>query len=194
MTRHILIALTVIGIACGVGSALAHDEGLQLPSAGLTPSNFFYFLDRWGEAIKNLFTIGVENKAKLQLEFAAERVSEISLETQILGDGSPGVMIAKERLVDHLKEGKEILLEAEDNGQDVVEARSEFFAGIDELYEDADWLDDFTEESGDDNLGNTLGIPDEGEIDEDSIRELERLEFEIKKLDAEPSVVKPSAP
>ncbi len=177
MVKSFFIALLVAGIAYGTGVALAHDEGLQLPSAGLTPSNFFYFLDRWGEALQDLFTFGAENNAKLRLEFAAERVSEISLETQILGSAAPGIAVAKRRLVDHLKEGKEILVEAEGQGEDVEEARFEFFTGVDELYESADWLDDFMEES--DDSDNSLGIPDEGEIDEDSLKEIEELESQL---------------
>lgn len=44
---------------------------------GLLPGNFFYFLDRWGEALNTFFTFNQEKKARMHLEYAKERVAEI---------------------------------------------------------------------------------------------------------------------
>ena len=177
MIKPLFIALVIAGVACGAGTALAHDEGPDLPSAGLTPSNFFYFLDRLGEIIQEVFTFGAENKSFLQLEFAAERVAEISLEREIKGEASPGLEVAKSRLSEHLKESEAILNEAEIAGEDVGEARSEKIELLNDIYEESDWLDDFMEES--DDIDEGLGIPDEGEIDEDFLKEIEELESRL---------------
>lgn len=46
--------------------------------AGLVPGNFFYFLDRWTEALNMAFTFNKEKKARKHLEYAKERVAEMS--------------------------------------------------------------------------------------------------------------------
>ncbi len=178
--KHFSLALLVFGITvCGAGPALA-DGGSVLPLPGLTPSNFFYFLDRFGETLQDFFTFGVSDKAKLQVQFAAERVAEISLERKVKGEDSPGVEIAKERFTGHLKRAEEIIDEAEERGEEIGDERAEVIEGVNEIFENADWLDDFYEEF--DEIGNSLGIPDEGEFneeDEDELEELEELEFRL---------------
>jgi len=44
---------------------------------GFVPGDFFYFLDRWSEALNMAFTFDKTQKARKHLEFAKERVSEI---------------------------------------------------------------------------------------------------------------------
>lgn len=45
---------------------------------GLIPGDFFYFLDRWSEALGTSFTFSKEKKARKHLEYAKERVAEMS--------------------------------------------------------------------------------------------------------------------
>ena len=47
------------------------------PSAGVKPTNLFYFLDIASEKISLLFTFNPENKAKKALEYADERLAEV---------------------------------------------------------------------------------------------------------------------
>lgn len=46
--------------------------------AGFVPGDFFYFLDRWTEALNITFTFNKEKKARKHLEYAKERVAEMS--------------------------------------------------------------------------------------------------------------------
>lgn len=48
-----------------------------ITNPGLIPGNFFYFLDRWSEAINMSFTFNKENKARKHFEYAKERVAEM---------------------------------------------------------------------------------------------------------------------
>lgn len=45
---------------------------------GLIPGDFFYFLDRWSEALGTSFSFNKEKKARKHLEYAKERVAEMS--------------------------------------------------------------------------------------------------------------------
>lgn len=55
---------------------LRAEENFVLPEPGMTPNNPIYFLDLWGEKIQEWLTFNPVAKAKLNVEFAAERVAE----------------------------------------------------------------------------------------------------------------------
>lgn len=122
---------------------MAHGAA-SLPPAGLTPSNFFYFLDRWGEAIQEFFTFAPEAKAMLQLQFAGERISELQLELAAKGGDGHGLEIARQRLAEHIEKGNKILKEEEQKGHDESVAGAEFDAKLKSLLSEAD-----EQESGD---------------------------------------------
>ena len=143
MTKHIIIALIALGVVCGAGEAMAHGA-VSLPPAGLTPSNFFYFLDRWGEAIQEFFTFAPEAKAMLQLQFAAERISELQVELAAKGGDGKGLEIDRQLLAQHIEKGNKILKEEEDKGHDESVAGAEFDAKLKSILSEA-----YNEESGD---------------------------------------------
>lgn len=48
-----------------------------IADAGLAPGDFFYFIDRFGEALNTAFTFNKEKKARKHIEYAKERVAEM---------------------------------------------------------------------------------------------------------------------
>ncbi|MBI5045740.1 MAG: hypothetical protein HZC14_01900 [Candidatus Niyogibacteria bacterium] len=92
---------------------------LTLPSPGLTPDSPFYFLDRVGEALQEFFTFNPAAKARLQLEFAAERISEIKTLLDTRGVTAKGLDVAETSLKDNLAKAADILKSEKDKGQDV---------------------------------------------------------------------------
>jgi hypothetical protein len=70
----VLVALTLFVFTSG--SAFAQSGQIELSKPGILPGSPFHFLDRIGETFEEFFTFGAEGKARLQVEFAAERVAE----------------------------------------------------------------------------------------------------------------------
>ncbi|MGB2580568.1 MAG: DUF5667 domain-containing protein [Minisyncoccia bacterium] len=50
----------------------------QVADAGLAPGDFLYFIDRFSEALNVAFTFNKEKKARKHIEYAKERVAEMS--------------------------------------------------------------------------------------------------------------------
>lgn len=183
--RHIVIALLALGIAtCGIGDAMAHGA-YSLTPAGLTPSNFFYFLDRFGETLQEFFTFNPEGKVRLQLQFASERMSELQIELEIKGDGK-GLETAKERLAEHIEKANIILKEETDKGNDFEEEAREFDEGLKSIMNEA------YEDESDDLLREIESVEDKLAEDLESSRFFEES-LPINKIKyKEPA--KPSAP
>ena len=95
------------------------QNGATLPRAGLTPESPFYFIDRLGETLRDFFTFNPEGKARLQVEFAAERVAEIKLILETKGVEAKGLDVAQSRLQAHLANAATIVTEQKSKGKDV---------------------------------------------------------------------------
>ncbi|MEK7652738.1 MAG: DUF5667 domain-containing protein [Patescibacteria group bacterium] len=113
-----IIILIVIFIFAG-NIALAQSQQVQLPSAGLTPESPFYFLDRLGENLRQFFTFNLEAKAKLQIEFAGERIAEIKIMVEKKGVNAKGLAIAESLLQANVAYAAEIVNEEKTSGKDV---------------------------------------------------------------------------
>jgi len=72
--RRLLVSLIAI-VFLFSGTAYAQTDE-ELPHAGITPDNPFYFVDVWGKEIGLFFAFGAEAKAKKALEYAGERLAE----------------------------------------------------------------------------------------------------------------------
>ncbi|MDO8466622.1 MAG: DUF5667 domain-containing protein [bacterium] len=162
MVKHIIIALmTITVVNCGSGLALAHGS-FELPLAGLTPSNFFYFLDRLGETLREIFAFSPEAKVKLQLSFAAERVAELELELETNGVEAKGLEIARNRLAEHIVRGNEIIHAEIVKGSDMEMISEDFDHDLKELLQRAEeGSDDLTAEI--EKMEELLMIEDEGQ-------------------------------
>ncbi|OGD33911.1 hypothetical protein A2988_00250 [Candidatus Azambacteria bacterium RIFCSPLOWO2_01_FULL_46_25] len=90
-----------------------------LPNAGLTPDSAWYFFDKLGEAMRDLFTFNKEAKARLQIVFAAERIAEIKVLLEAKGVAAPGLAVAEGRLQEHLTRAAGVLDAEKAKGKDV---------------------------------------------------------------------------
>lgn len=72
--QKILLTLVIAMIAITPVSAQTATEALVDP--GMTPDNFFYFIDGWGESIDLLFTFNKESKVEKELLIAEEKLAE----------------------------------------------------------------------------------------------------------------------
>lgn len=90
-----------------------------LPTAGLTPESPFYFLDKFGETLREFFTFNPEGKARLQIIFAAERVAEVKVILETKGVESKGLEVAQSRLQANLASAATIVADEKSKGKDV---------------------------------------------------------------------------
>lgn len=109
-----LAALFVLGS----GAVFAQNQGV-LPNAGFTPESNFYFLDKFGEVLREFFTFNPEGKAHLQIAFAAERIAEIKVILETKGVEAKGLRVAQSRLQAHLANAATIVADQKADGEDV---------------------------------------------------------------------------
>ena len=113
-TKFVLIALLFAPFL-----VFAQSSQPTLPGAGLTPESSFYFLDRLGENIRQFLTFNPEAKAKLQIEFAGERIAEIKIMVEEKGVNAKGLAIAQLLLQTNVAYAAEIVSEEKASGKDV---------------------------------------------------------------------------
>ena len=113
-----LFALVAL-FAFASGTAFAQSPQVALPSAGLTPESNFYFLDKFGEALREFFTFNPEGKAHLQITFASERIAEIKVILETKGVEAKGLEVAQSRLQAHLANAATIVVDQKAKGKDV---------------------------------------------------------------------------
>jgi len=118
MKKVITTAILVSSLFVG-GAVFAQSPQATLPSAGLTPESNFYFLDKFGEALREFFTFNPEGKAHLQITFAAERIAEIKVILETKGVEAKGLAVAQSRLQAHLANAATIVTEQKAEGNDV---------------------------------------------------------------------------
>ena len=99
--------------------AFAQSPQVVLPSAGVTPDSPFYFLDRLGESVWQFFTLNPEAKAKLQVEFAGERIAEIKIIVEKKGVDAKGLAVAESLLQANVAYAAKIVQEEKAAGKDV---------------------------------------------------------------------------
>lgn len=99
--------------------AQTEDPLPELPNAGLTPKNPFYFFDKAAEAISEFFTFGAEAKAKLQAEHALERIAEVKAMLAKKEVNPQGLNVALDRLRDNVAKAAKIIQKEQQKGKDV---------------------------------------------------------------------------
>ncbi len=114
--------LGVTSIQKAEGSAFVAPGVLpELPNPGLSPGNFFYFLDGWGESIRSFFIFNLERKAMLQTEWSLERIAEINALLSKKGVDAPGLSVAKEGIQRNIIKASEILERQKGKGIEVAQ-------------------------------------------------------------------------
>ena len=124
MKKIITTAILVSSLFLG-GAVFAQNSQATLPSAGLTPESNFYFLDKFGEALREFFTFNPEGKARLQITFAAERIAEIKVILETKGVEAKGLEVAQSRLQAHLANAATIVIDQKAKGKDVSQLAKE---------------------------------------------------------------------
>ncbi|MDO8590016.1 MAG: hypothetical protein Q7R69_01975 [bacterium] len=97
----------------------------ELPNAGLTPLNSFYFLDKLGEALQEFLAFSPEAKARLQISFASERIAEIKILLETDGIDAKGLEVAQSRMDAHLARVSDIITKEKTEGKDVSKLAKE---------------------------------------------------------------------
>ncbi len=118
--KNILIGLAVVAALLGGSIAFAQSQP-ALPEAGLTPESPFYFLDKLGETLREFFTFNPEGKARLQIDFAAERIAEIKIILETKGVNAKGLEVAESRLQANIAKAAGIVEGEKSKGKDVSE-------------------------------------------------------------------------
>lgn len=120
MTKNIFF-VPLLALALFTSStAFAQSPQSILPSAGLTPESAFYFLDTFGESLREFFTFSPEGKAHLQITFAAERIAEIKVVLETKGVNAKGLEVARAKLKTNLERVNSILADQKAAGQNVT--------------------------------------------------------------------------
>lgn len=131
MKKIVIFAVFTLFLAISGSFVYAHElQKAVLPNPGLVPGNPFYFLDRIGETIKEFFTFNQEDKAKLQLEFASERVAEIKIILETKGVDAPGLEVAQAALQANIEKASNIVESEQNRGNDVKKLAGELDDGF----------------------------------------------------------------
>lgn len=113
---------------------------------GLLPGDFFYFLDRWTEALNLALTFNNEKKARKHLEYAKERVAEIDKVLRNPGAKIEDVATAKDNFDAQIADAAALVKSEKDSGSNVSELAREL---DDELDASRDTLKDILKGHGD---------------------------------------------
>ena len=126
MNKLFIMAVSlVVSVFLFTGSAVFAQNQVILPNAGLTPESNFYFLDKFGEALREFFTFNPEGKAHLQITFASERIAEIKVILETKGVEAKGLEVAQSRLQAHLANAATIVVDQKAKGKDVSQLAKE---------------------------------------------------------------------
>jgi len=131
MKRILILALLVAPFVLSTSvyaqtvATTASTTTASIADPGLTPDSSFYFLDKFVESLQDFFTFNPDAKAKLQIQFAAERVAEIKIMIKSGGVNDPGITEAQTRLQEHTKKADEIIKQEKGSGKDVAELEAE---------------------------------------------------------------------
>ena len=93
-----------------VREAAAQETVLNLPKAGLTPTSPFYFVERWGEGVREFFTFSAEAKMKFHAEQASERIAEVKAMLEKKEVNPRGLELALERLEKNIRKNITVTL------------------------------------------------------------------------------------
>ena len=121
-TKKLSLVVAVLIVSLFVftaGAVFAQNRPVALPSAGLTPESPLYFLDRFGEGVRQLFAFSPGDRARLQITFAAERIAEIRVILETRGVEAKGLAVAQSRLHAHLARTAAIVVDLKSKGEDV---------------------------------------------------------------------------
>ena len=132
----VLISLPFVSFA-QTSTTTAGDTGtITITNPGLLPGDFLYFLDRWSEALNMAIIFNKENKARKHLEYAKERVAEMS---EVLSDTDAkleDVKSAKDDFDERVAKAAMLAKEEKDKGSDVKNLARELDDELDDIQDE----------------------------------------------------------
>ena len=105
------------GLVMGEATTSSQPVPLAAGSGTLLPDSPFYFLDLWRDRLRMLLTVNSEDRARLGMKIAAERLAELQLMLQ--RNNPRGVSLALENLTNHIDESRRILQSQQARGKEV---------------------------------------------------------------------------
>ncbi len=125
-TGLLLISVPFMASAQGDTSTATNvASAVTLKDAGVVPGEFFYFLDRLTEAMNYFATFKAESKARLALDHAQERASEVYAVLKTNGAMSKEVKRAKNDFSNRLSLAASIVADEKVKGADVSKLAKE---------------------------------------------------------------------
>lgn len=109
---EVLVVLAVVG-ALGGGTLLAADQS--------KPGDLLFPIDTALEEVRVALTTSAESKATLRVQYATERVEEISDLLKEKGVEAPGIQVALENLSQQKVRATEVLLQAKAQGREIAQ-------------------------------------------------------------------------
>lgn len=106
-------------------SVAATTLGASVADAGLAPGDFFYFMDRFSEALNVAFTFNKEKKARKHIEYAKERIAEMSEVLKKPESKLDDVADAKSDFDERIAEAAILVKSEKESGSDVVDLARE---------------------------------------------------------------------
>lgn len=95
-------------------------QNKNIRNPGITPESPFFFLDLFGEKLKEVFTLNKPDKTRLQAKFAGERVAEIKVLLAKDGDHLKGIQRDEAIILERVLVAKEFLKISKDSGNNVA--------------------------------------------------------------------------
>ncbi len=179
----------IAGAQAGVPTTTNVATTVTLKDAGLAPGDFFYFLDRFGEGVNNFFTFKTESKARLALEHAQERASEVNAVLKTKGVKSKEVKRAKDDFDKGLSLAASVIADGKVKGNEVSELAKEI---DDEFEESKDMLKeayrDYREELNDKEKDLRKKLSEA--IKAGDVKAIATIEVELKKINEDASITK----
>ncbi|MDO8474058.1 MAG: DUF5667 domain-containing protein [bacterium] len=102
----------------------------ELPKPGLTPSSRFYFLELWGEGIREFFAFSAQAKLKLHAERALERIAEVKAMLEEKEVNAKGLDVALARLETNVQKASKIIKAEQGKGREVSEVAKQLNAQL----------------------------------------------------------------
>lgn len=116
----VLLAMPFAVFAQAQNTVTTSTSTTSIADPGLVPGDFFYFMDRWSEALNTAFTFNKEKKARLHLEYAKERVAEIKEVLKKPDAKLEDVASAKENFDTQVADAADLVKGEKDSGADVA--------------------------------------------------------------------------
>ncbi|MFZ2303899.1 MAG: DUF5667 domain-containing protein [Minisyncoccia bacterium] len=135
----VLMSVPVVSFAqtgTTTGTQATGTAPVVVTDPGLLPGDFFYFFDKWSESLSLALTFNNEKKARKHLEYAKERISEMSKVLENPTAKLEDVAGARDDFDKRITKAVSILKTEKDKGVDVSSLAREIDDELDDIKDD----------------------------------------------------------